>query len=1382
MIWKNNNQMVAIIKRKGFGVMRNMIFSLLVVAIGSSASVVPEVKQLKELYRETPLVNNGKAVCFIVASAAAQAEAETINQAIVQQTGIALPVLDPAQVKIPLTGNCIALGDRSNNALIDNLYIRHFCLTDKAYPGSGGYEVRTISNPTGKGFNVLLLGATRAEDLARATAFFVAQLAKLPAGKNLTAGYFMQIALPDGIKIPDYYRHGCTYGRQVGTGWLNKVGWGWNPLSYLLALYYQTGEEKYAREFIRLALPDEKAQRDLLTLDDSVFKELKSPLSTSYHYQFSFMVLYWDLVEESPVFSDEERLAVTRELARSMEAGYYDHGLECHSGSRHGQWANNSRYALARYFNRDYSDPYWHKVLKNSEDEYAQLLSKDSWILGEGCMPGWFVSGSLSPASHYLLLAGKLSYATPGALDTAMKFFEALDDGTPDSMFRETMSKFTFHQLAELSNDGKWLYYADQLPAIQPEPVKVGQSYLPDGRVKKREPIENMNRWLTVPMPKSVFEQYKVQAKPEDAFLALGYRSGLGAAGDLISLISFNAEYRTPFHNFTLFNLRIDGLPILRGFTNYLQTYLDGSSGRLIPTVGEVKRFEKVGRYAFATGRVPNAEIADWQRTIVLRHGEFAVVEDEVTSNVAGRSLNLVQNWQLATPCHARIDAPGTLLFNAAIPVEATAVTLNTKPEKRAFVDGSSIIAELEKAGDALEIVFPSDRDMKGTLSVDFSQYFNRPVSVLAELNGQLLAENLNLNRNDGYWQHTELIRKKPASLKKGTNTLRFLVQATAENQPAHIGISRIRFIPNAGEVNPIGICTAGAKAQAISAQHFIHAARRSPPQGGKSGLFSIVLPHVGENVTGFALDDRSAVFDADGIRRLVWSGKLDGWGNGELAIVGRDGLFGLKLTEFMGQVRFSVPVDIDWDFNSGVMDISAPAPVEMTFDGETRTVSGRTTVKFSAAVVAEKLDSLRDQTSDASESAVAAPLLQPESTGIKASVAPQFAQKIELPDGPAFAVAAGKEVLLQDFSGKKLLQLSLPSRVTAIGFFAPRQLLLVGGHDNTVTAFDLTGNVIWKFQSEDAKGVHAYHRHATKPGIAAIECGKLLEDQSQIFLGSASTLEIIDGSGNLFQRYLLNYGLVNILLPVADRRGNFLFAERSEYFVQGRRIDRNGKLLEGWNATLPGYKNFPSFGSLARTHLFVADFDDDGEPEILGDAQGMFQWLTAYTLDGTPKYQVNLGPGGAEKIGIGPSPAWPISDIAIGDLNGTPGVEVVLVNRFRRLTLFDGKLRPQWSTDLDFMPELVAVLPRQAGRPGFIVVAGGRSGEVFDSSGNRIAKLSLPAETVDLIVDSRLGKIVLILKNRDILIYDLTAFPIPKTGQVTSGQNDRSNKADRGV
>ena len=69
-------------------------------------------------------------------------------------------ILDPAAVKLPLEQHLIVIGARENNPLIARLYRRGFCYTDRTYPGAGGYELRSIHNPTGGGFNVLLAGGS----------------------------------------------------------------------------------------------------------------------------------------------------------------------------------------------------------------------------------------------------------------------------------------------------------------------------------------------------------------------------------------------------------------------------------------------------------------------------------------------------------------------------------------------------------------------------------------------------------------------------------------------------------------------------------------------------------------------------------------------------------------------------------------------------------------------------------------------------------------------------------------------------------------------------------------------------------------------------------------------------------------------------------------------------------------------------------------------------------------------------------------------------------------------------------------------------------------------------------------------------------------------
>lgn len=54
----------------------------------------------------------------------------------------------------------ILLGNLNSNRLLPPLYARYLCATDAAYPGAGGYELRTLVNPYGTGSNLILAGGS----------------------------------------------------------------------------------------------------------------------------------------------------------------------------------------------------------------------------------------------------------------------------------------------------------------------------------------------------------------------------------------------------------------------------------------------------------------------------------------------------------------------------------------------------------------------------------------------------------------------------------------------------------------------------------------------------------------------------------------------------------------------------------------------------------------------------------------------------------------------------------------------------------------------------------------------------------------------------------------------------------------------------------------------------------------------------------------------------------------------------------------------------------------------------------------------------------------------------------------------------------------------
>ncbi|HCU36152.1 MAG TPA: hypothetical protein DGT21_12105 [Armatimonadetes bacterium] len=70
--------------------------------------------------------------------------------------------------------NLILLGDLTSNPAIARLYIDYYAFEDAAYPGAGGHTVRTIVDPTGLGWNAVILGGPRPEDVRAACSEYAA--------------------------------------------------------------------------------------------------------------------------------------------------------------------------------------------------------------------------------------------------------------------------------------------------------------------------------------------------------------------------------------------------------------------------------------------------------------------------------------------------------------------------------------------------------------------------------------------------------------------------------------------------------------------------------------------------------------------------------------------------------------------------------------------------------------------------------------------------------------------------------------------------------------------------------------------------------------------------------------------------------------------------------------------------------------------------------------------------------------------------------------------------------------------------------------------------------------------------------------------------------
>lgn len=282
----------------------------------SKRTIVPfaEVTSPKRLFLKTPLVEGGKACAAIVSPSTPEYRslARRIAERIKAVTGVEVSVVaEDAAPKDDLNAvHLILLGSICNNRLMVPLYGLRYALVDDAYPGGDGYVIRIVHDPWGTGKNAVILGGSSPAGVGKAADEF---LAMLPAGKDLVLDAICR-ALPGNEetkkildrKVDEKYiedmmeraRQALATGAHTGiTGTVSNAGLD----------YGRTGDEIYAKLFKRLVyLMYEHRQSNPKTYG--------GPWGMDADFRLHTIIPAWDLVEESPVFTDEDRLKITQIL------------------------------------------------------------------------------------------------------------------------------------------------------------------------------------------------------------------------------------------------------------------------------------------------------------------------------------------------------------------------------------------------------------------------------------------------------------------------------------------------------------------------------------------------------------------------------------------------------------------------------------------------------------------------------------------------------------------------------------------------------------------------------------------------------------------------------------------------------------------------------------------------------------------------------------------------------------------------------------------------------------------------------------------------------------------------------------------------------------
>ncbi len=1224
----------------------------------------PVIQKLKPLYRTTPLKE----------AVIAAGNTPDLQQAARELAARFGSKIVPAEtISIPLKQHVIALGNRINNPFIDKLYKRGFCYTDKIYPGKGGYELRSIHNPTGGGWNVILCGGSEDAGAVQAAGF-------LKKGSD-TANVLMKLHVPgfdkskvDPANASHYYTIGTYYG--------------WNYISGVLALFYQTGDTFYAGEFLRLAFPDAQAIRDFKRFNAESIELPNDPLAGPYHYAAHHMILLWDLVEEHPFFTDKQRLDITNAFARQWK--HHVHWTRpvnpksLTTSSRHGQWAQISNYALGRYFMRDYPAPAWENAIARAESEFAVANKLNSWIEGERGIVSWFVSGSINPACQFFGLSGGAEFNPDGALANALRFMQTQWDGSRNSEILGTAYRQTFHLAAEHTGDGKYLWFANLLAKDQNGFYKFGASYAPTGKLQPRPPTELLNTWTTAPMMEGERRFFRVTAPKENCFLGLGWRNTLDTTGDWISFNCFNESYRTPFKLLSLSGLRLDGVNLLHGFGNYVQPTQSGVTAREIPTVGQVYHYGQAGETVYFSGGVPDHAFSAWQRDLLLRNRTFVLLADTITpAEKSGLPLTIQINMQTkfrvkSTQDGKQIQFAGTGASSGDF-TKISALKHKGVPACPVSSGARNTLFETSKIGDKAVIYFQVPQSMTCNPALTLYDHDSRAAALNVYLDGKKILSNIpHFSATSELAANT--VHFGTQKLNKGEHVLELEVAATSSQSAANwIGVGHLAL--NAGaqtatEIQPVTMTVSDGEIVLKTGSDAAIKRNMDCDPAKPVTTFQLFSRNDPDHpVKGGTVADNAALFQMPA-PLLVFCRELAGVGKGTLVTVEKDRISGQGVTKLGTFFAAEHPVGLDWEFGK-LLQLSGKPGSVITINGQKYTLDNKGSLQLSRISPADKTFAARTIKN------ALQPVQQSKQSADGKKVKPVPAKETKICTLPAniqfirpvragFLAGAGNNLLLLDKKYRIKQQWSLSAPVQCA--VQAENFLIAGTKGEEIAAFDMQGKKCWSFTSVLAPEVEATQKYywfkKPYPGIFALEY-----KAGRIYAGSACTMEVLDLNGKLLGRYPQTWGPCRQISIVDQPDGSHhavgLRHSASDGVYMWTVNSKTGKNVSSFSANVPGYRHFPSFGSLQRTKAFVDDFNGDGKPELLADAQGLYTWLNLYNAQGVPQKQVNLGPGKVIRT-------W-----TTGNFTGDARPEILVATWSNQLLAIDGECRPLWTADI---------------------------------------------------------------------------------------------------
>lgn len=1227
------------------------------------------ITQLKELHIDTVLAAARQPQAAIAVPADGRyAEATAIiQQAIRQASGIELPVIaDDAGDPQSLLRNrsLIVLGNMATSNVIHTLYRHWYTWLDLRYPGKNGYAIHSLHNPYGTGHNVLLLGGSDDAGVLRAARRFAE---KLEPGEPLVVGWRMDIQLGEDVPTPpepdglihawsDSFRLDAK-GERVGYGPL--AFFGWNPMSTQAALYYMTGEDKYLREFLRLAIPDPENLPKViqnLYVERSATGEydLTHPIAMAHHYTTHRMPLLWDLIEESPLLTDEQRLRLTNDVRWNSER-VVNYGIE---RSRHGSYVALTAYCVARYFDKYYPAAHWKQLIARAHENFMWWTEHTTWC--ERDTMEWIASSVHVPLL-YFMLTDPTPWVESGRARTMLEALPILWSGRPYDDAIETLAVDMGHAAAWMLGDGRYTHLV-RAGNYDMSLFRMGPSWWPTPALEAVPPTDLVGRVSVIPLDEADARDREVRFDAGEGYQFVSFRTGVGPDDGFMRIDGFSGGGRNPHHVAALLTLRSADRDLLNGYGNQLSVLRDGRGENYVPMAARLEAGFAGEGMAYVRSDVPGGAWSTTQRDVLWIDEHLTLVADSVIAHEGG-DYEIACQWE---------------------PVK----TVRPSPADRRWAQSEDERPVTIVAGQPVRLSYaPGPLKFRSVRAGDVSAEV---------IHDYLLVQTLN------------------APLAAGERMT--LVNAIyADDAPG-------RFAVRLESLTDVATLVTGAR----------------------RGVFFAAAGKVGD----INIDADTAYLSADCL--FVHRGRAVRLG--DLTLLAAD-----------------APVTLAWNLSQGAISVEALAAVKLTLrlkHDEMKVVN----LAAGSHRLTDLVPAFRDKLAAALDGlhaaeAVAA-VTQDDRSTVAANWSPQWrsqlpgAARVMQPtpgDAPELWVASGEtrnssgasalhrvgldgQVRWSFDTGKPVNAIAMSTRAGSPGGL----LVVAGGDDNQLRAFDRQGQLLWSAESqvwpEFKSGTRWDAAWFTNPALITGIRSLLIDDLAgtgtpQILVGRPSTVESWALDGQLIARSPSRWGESHRLAMLHRRPhpqllvGNF-YAGRD--IVQIIHHDLTPEplqdLVRSYMEPVPeGATDMRGSFQRGIAELRVVDLDGDGQEEVVVARGGHWNDLRAYNADGSQcLWMHSFGPG-APRV-LQELTGRFVRSMSVGEIDGEAEQTVVvgLASGWTHCIAADGRLL--WSHRL---PGVVTAVAHSGGG----VAAGLDTGMVclIDGGGKVVKTARLDAEVCAL-------------------------------------------------